>query len=212
MHEKRTMSKVLIVGCGGHGEVIADALSIGESNQKPIGFVDDNSSFWGKEVCGLPIYGSINQIHQIEYDELILSIGNNQIRKSIFEHLIAQGERFATVIHPHSTIATNVSIGQGTFIAAQAVIATGGSVGNNTIINTSSSVDHHNKIGHHLLIGPGVHLGGEVIVGDEALIGIGATVLPQRSIGEKAIVGAGAVVTTNVPAGLKVFGIPAKPR
>lgn len=204
--------RVLIVGCGGHGQVIADALFAQNGEQKPVGFVDDNSSLWGTEVCELPVYGATNQRYHIEYDSIIISIGDNQVRRTVFDQLITQGETLATVIHPCSTIATNVSIGIGTFVAAHAVVATGSLVGENSIINTASSVDHHNSIGDHVLIGPGAHLGGDVTIGGGALIGIGATVLPQRTVGANAIVAAGSVVTKDVPPGAKVFGIPAENR
>ncbi len=48
-------------------------------------------------------------------------------------------------------------------------------------------------------------------VGQGALVGIGATVMPGRSVGDWSVVGAGACVIEDVPAGVTVVGVPAKP-
>jgi acetyltransferase-like isoleucine patch superfamily enzyme len=56
-----------------------------------------------------------------------------------------------------------------------------------------------------------VHLGGEVRIGEGALIGIGAVVLPRVTVGAWSTVGAGAVVTSDVPPGVTVAGVPARP-
>ncbi|MGC4032786.1 MAG: hypothetical protein QM754_13845 [Tepidisphaeraceae bacterium] len=58
---------------------------------------------------------------------------------------------------------------------------------------------------------PGVRLAGRVTVGDFAFVGIGAIVLQCLAIGERATVGAGAVVRNDVPGGVTVVGVPAKP-
>lgn len=45
-----------------------------------------------------------------------------------------------------------------------------------------------------------------------ARIGAGAIILPGLTIGEGAVIGAGAVVTKSVEPGVRVFGVPARPR
>ncbi len=53
---------------------------------------------------------------------------------------------------------------------------------------------------------------GGVGIGEGALVGTGAQVLQYLHIGAGATVGAGAVVTRNVPEGLTVVGVPARPQ
>ena len=52
---------------------------------------------------------------------------------------------------------------------------------------------------------------GEVVIGERAMIGAGALVLPGVEIGDDATVGANAVVTKDVPEGVMVAGVPARP-
>jgi acetyltransferase-like isoleucine patch superfamily enzyme len=50
-----------------------------------------------------------------------------------------------------------------------------------------------------------------VTIGEDAHVGIGAVVIEGVSIGEGAFVAAGAVVVGDVPDGVRVAGVPARP-
>lgn len=203
--------RILIIGAGGHGQVIADILLCQQRAGQPIlplAFLDSDPTRHGREILGLPVLGDESQLGQIEHDAIILAIGRNAARQHLFEQF--SKEAFATAVHPSAIIAADVEIGVGSMICAGAIINTGARIGRNTIINTAATVDHHNLIGDHVHIAPGVHLGGDVRVGEGALVGIGAAVLPQSQIGAWATVGAGATVIQNIPAHTVAFGTPAK--
>jgi len=205
--------RILIVGAGGHAQVVADILlRMGDVDcpMRPVGYVDDDVGLHGKVLLGLPVLGSLKQIEQFEHDVLILAIGDNAIRRALFERLRSRGERFAAGQHPRATVAPGVSIGQGTVICAGAIVNTQSTIGANVILNTGCTVDHHNRIGDHAHIAPGAHLGGGVVVGEGALVGIGANVIPERTIGAWSVVGAGATVIDDVPGRATVVGVPAR--
>jgi sugar O-acyltransferase, sialic acid O-acetyltransferase NeuD family len=205
--------RVLILGAGGHAQVVADILLQAYragSSTYPLGFLDDNPALIGTTIMGLRVLGTIAQIDSIEHEGIIVAIGDNRTRARLFELIQAKGKQIVNAIHPTAVLASNVCLGCGVMICAGVVINTGSVIGDNVILNTGCIVDHHNRIGNHAHIAPGVRLGGNVTVGEGTLVGIGAVVLPQRTIGEWSIIGAGSVVTRDIPPYVTAVGVPAR--
>ena len=90
-------------------------------------------------------------------------------------------------------------------------VVTGSGIGRAAILNTGCTVDPHAQIGDYTHIARGVHRGGEVSIGGHTLVGIGAVVLPRCRVGAGCIIGAGAVVIGDVPDGVPMVGVPARP-
>jgi len=204
--------RVLIIGAGGHGQVVADILLRMRERAgtvEPAGYLDDNQSLTGRQFLGLPVLGTISALTSITHDAVVVAIGDNTTRRRLFEQLRSSGVQLATARHPDAVVAPDVTIGPGTMVCAGAVISPGAVIGSNAILNTSCSIDHHNQIGDHVHIAPGVRLGGEVVVAEGALVGIGATVMGRRRVGTWSVVGAGSLVHHDVPDGVKVVGNPA---
>jgi sugar O-acyltransferase (sialic acid O-acetyltransferase NeuD family) len=205
--------KIIIIGGGGHARVIADALMVC-SNLEPrinlLGFLDDDPGLTNFEVMGKPVLGKIQDIGQICHDAVVIGIGDNEIRRELFERLVFKGEKIVSVIHPNAIISPYANIGQGVVAFAGVVVNAGSKIGDNVILNTASSVDHNCTIESHTHICPGVHLGGTVTVGEGAFIGIGSAVIPNKNIGRWSIVGAGSVIIKDVPDRTTVVGVPAQ--
>lgn len=208
------MERVIIIGAGGHAQVVADILQCSRASgtsSVPIGYLDDDVRLLDKKFLGIPVLGRIDDIGMIDHDGVVVAIGDNAIRACTYTTLYQRGEKFIIARHPSAIIAPDIVIGQGTVICAGVIVNTGSVVGQNVILNTGCSVDHHNEIGDHVHIAPGAHLGGTVKIGNGTLVGIGATVMPGCSVGEYAIIGAGACVIESVTAGRTVVGVPARP-
>lgn len=206
------MQRVLILGAGGHAQVIANILlRMNETFGSccPIGYLDDNRELHGQTLLGLPVLGGMPDLPQIAYDALIVAIGDNYSRWKLFNRLQQQGVCFVIAMHPAAVIAPDVEIGKGTVIGAGVVVNPGSKIGNNVILNTACTVDHHNQIDDHVHIAPGVHSGGNVTIGEGTLIGIGATIMPHCRVGAWSTVGAGALVHADVPDHVVVVGVPA---
>jgi sugar O-acyltransferase (sialic acid O-acetyltransferase NeuD family) len=205
---------VVIVGAGGHGQVVGDILlAAGRSGEcvRAIGYVDDRSCSQLSLRANQTLLGTVAQLSEFPHDAVVVAIGDNETRARIMCALARAGERFVTARHPSAVVSEDVQSGDGTVLGARTAVVTGSHLGHGVILNTGSTIDHHTIVGDYAHIAPGVHVGGEVSIGPGALIGIGAVVLPRISIGAGAIVGAGAVVIRDVPPGVTVVGIPARP-
>ena len=211
--DQKHPNKVLILGAGGHAQVVADILLMNYESDKeifPIGYLDDDLSFKDKRILGIPVLGTISQLKDISHDSIIIAVGDNRERVSIFETLNQQGENLINAIHADVVISSQVDLGAGVVICAGVVVNTGSVIGDNVILNTACTVDHHNKIHDHVHLAPGVHLGGDVEIGEGTLVGIGSSILPQKKVGQWSVIGIGSVVTRDIPDKVVAAGVPAR--
>ena len=193
---------MILIGASGHAKVIIDILE--KSGQTVDFLVDTNENI--KQLCGIPV------IHQDEYKEelqheLILSIGENQLRKRLAAFF---STRFGKAIHPGAILASNVAIGEGTVVMVGAVVNSSTRIGRHCIINTAASIDHDCQIGDYAHISPNATLCGTVSVGEGAQVGAGAAVIPNVHIGSWAMIGAGTVVISDIPDHAVAVGNPAR--
>ncbi len=199
------MTRIVVVGAGGHGAIVADILQ-----DAVIGFVDDAPEKQGSTILGLPLLGPIASLASIEHDAIVVAIGDNHARRLLTERLLAAGERLATAIHPFTSIARSATIGEGAMISAGAVILPRAVIGRGAIINTKGSVDHDSVVGDFAHVSVGATVGANVGIGGESLVALGASVVSGYSVGARSIVGAGAVVVSDVPDDVTVLGVPAR--
>ncbi|MGP4064072.1 acetyltransferase [Oceanobacillus sp. M65] len=201
-------NKLLIIGASGHGKVIADiALRMNRWNE--IAFLDDNES--KKEIMELHVIGRFADISShIDNYQMIVAIGNNEVREQIFGHLEELGASIARLIHPNATIGSEVTIGMGSVIMAGAVVNSCTEIGKGCIINTGATVDHDNLIGDFVHISPGAHLAGTVHVGKASWVGIGSVISNNLNLVSHCVVGAGSVVIKDLKESGTYIGVPAE--
>lgn len=197
-------NRLIIVGAGGHGKVIADnAIRNGYTD---INFVDDHRI----EPCmGFPVLGKCSDLAALNdgQTDFVIGIGNNTVREIIAkQHQI----NWVCLVHPSAQIASHVSIGVGTVVMAGAVVNACAVVGKHCIINTGAIVEHDNRIEDFVHISPKAALGGTVSIGQKTHVGIGSVVKNNVDICEDCIIGAGAVVVKNITNPGTYVGIPAR--
>ena len=195
-----------IIGCGGHGRVVADiARAMGEH---PVSFLDDKPV---DAPADLPVDGPTLELLPAltGSHRFVVGIGDAAARRRLAEAVLAAGGELAVLVHPSAVIAHDVSLGEGTVVMAGAVINTGARVGRFAIINTGVTIDHDNIIEDNVQIAPGANLAGAVTCRQNAFIATGAVVIPRIEIGEGAYIAAGAVVTRSVRPRALVAGCPA---
>ena len=194
-----TSDKVFLYGASGHAKVVRDIANLSNINVPYL--IDDNPDI--SELDGL------NVVHSAEgLTPLIITIGDCQVRRSIVERL---GDRdFLTLVHPRSTLASTIQLGQGTVVMAGAILNPSSSVGNHCIINTGASIDHDCKIHDFVHIAPHCTLCGQVIVGEGTWVGANTTIIQGIHIGKDCYIGAGSVVVKDIPDGCLCYGNPAR--
>ncbi len=206
---------LVIWGASGHGKVVADAARAG-GVFAIAGFIDDDPALHGGSLLGLPILGGPQQLSGLKERGVtyaFIAVGRCATRMALGARALAAGLELATIIHPRATVAGDVlaEMGGGTLIAAGAVVNPGCRLGAHVIINTLAGVDHDCQLADGVHIAPGSHLAGGVTVGQGALVGVGAVVREGLRLGARCTIGAGAAVVTDVPEGVTVVGVPARP-
>lgn len=202
----RQKEKLLILGAGGHGKVIADC-AICTGGYTEIAFLDDvipTENFPYKYLGRMEQYKKYVE----EYD-MIVAIGKSRIRERYLEELIEAKASIPSIIHPKAIVSHSATIGLGTVVMPGAVINADVNIGKGVIVNTACSIDHDSVIDDYVHIAVGAHLCGEVNVGKHTWIGAGATVIQCISICESATIGAGAVVIRDIKKSETYVGVPA---
>lgn len=200
--------RLLIIGAGGHGRVVANiALEMGKWEQ--IEFLDDRKT--GSIFKNFKILGSTNDvIRYINSHDIFVGIGDNSIRQEFQDKLDKLGASIPTIIHPRSIIGKQVKIGKGAVVMGGVVINCCTDIGKGCIINTGATVDHDNNIQDYVHISPGANLGGNVKVGKKTWVGIGSTISNNVSVPGNTIIGAGATVIKSIKFDGIYAGVPAK--
>jgi sugar O-acyltransferase (sialic acid O-acetyltransferase NeuD family) len=191
------MNQVYLYGAGGHAKVVLDIL---KSNGIIVPEIfDDNPDI--NSFMGIPV--SQTDIRS----PLLISIGNNSVRKNIADRFDTSAYSPA-IRSKHAIISENVVMGKGTVVMQNVVIQSSVIIGKHCILNTKSSIDHDCMIQDYVHIAPGVILCGNVKIGEGSLIGAGTTVIPGVKIGKWSIIGAGSVVVKDIPDNVIACGNP----
>jgi sugar O-acyltransferase (sialic acid O-acetyltransferase NeuD family) len=194
---------IYLYGASGHCKVIIDIITTtGESKIK--GILDDNpkSDF----IFNIPVFNT-KDFETFDDKPLIITIGDNSIRKNIVENIPAV---YKIAIHPKSTVSGYAKIGEGTVVMAKAIVNPDAIIGKHCIINSGAVVEHDCTLDDFVHISPNATLAGGVEVGEGTHIGIGALVIQGVKIGKWVTIGAGSVIIKDIPDYAVVVGNPGK--
>ena len=209
------MSKLLVLGAGGHSKVVAEtALASGFATS--LAFLDDltTSVTPFPLLLGWPVIGPLSLSLQTEvlsqFDSAVVAIGDADLRLHWIHQLQTAGFCLPVLILPTALVSPSSQLGPASVVFAHAAVQAHVSIGTGAILNTGCSVDHDSQLADGVHLCPGSRLAGEVNVGSRTLIGIGASVIQQVRIGSDVTVGAGAAVVRDVPNNVIAVGVPAR--
>lgn len=205
--------RLLIVGAGGFGrEVLAWALDIPETarNWEFAGFLDDTAKTAERSASRFPVLGTAKDYRPEPRDVLVLAVGQPRAKLQLYDRLRERGARFGSVVHPTAVIAGTARFGDALIACPGALISNDAAVGHAVSLNAYASIGHDVNVGPGTTVSSYCDVTGRVTIGMGAFLGSRASVLPGLRVGEFAVIGAGSVVVRNVPAGITVFGVPAR--
>ena len=175
--------KLLLVGAGGFGRVVSETAVLNYD----CAFVDDGFGMC-TEICGVEVIGNTSDLPTLfgEYKKLIVTIGNNRVRESIYNIAVKIGYEFPNLVHPSTYISPYAKIGWGCVFLNHVTVQNGSVVGNGVLLNpgveihhdcsvddfdliyTNSVVRTYAKVGKRVRIGSNVTISNDAVVPDDA--------------------------------------------
>ena len=153
-------SDVLVVGAGGLGMSVVDALEAA-GRHTVVGFVDDRGPELGP-VLGLPILGRMSALEGLRtrHGLVVVALGDNQRRRAFADLASALGFELLTVVHPRAVVSRHAHLAAGALVMAGAVVGTCAQIGRCAIVNAGAVVDHHARVGDFAHLGVGACMAG----------------------------------------------------
>ena len=206
--------KVILIGGGNHLQYSIDIIEK-ENLYNIVGILDSIKEI-GEELFGYKVIGRQEEIERIieEYkiEGGIITVGDNYIRKIIFDSIISRVPdfKFVNAIHPSVIIGKNVTFGCGIIAMAGCIFNPGAKIGDFTFFATGAQIEHDCEVNDYASISAGSITGGHVKIGKYTAITLGVTIIDRLKIGENVVVGSGSLVTKNIPDNCLYYGNPAK--
>lgn len=205
------MKEIILLGCGGHAKSVVDAIE-SQKEYKIAGFLDNKRfSYRGYCVLGDDTIAKNLFEEGIRYAFICVGyMGKGLVRENLYTYLKNIGFKIAVIVDPSAVIASDVQVGEGTFIGKNSVINANAKVEKMTIVNTGAIIEHDCKVGAFSHISVGAVLCGNAVVGKRCFIGAGTTVIQGIDVTDDVMVGAGAVVSKNLDVKGIYIGVPTK--
>ena len=192
------MKRLLIVGAGGHGRSVAEAV-LAAGKYELVGFVDDAAPAL-QQVWALPVFGTTADLTRYrEYaDAAIVALGNNRLREALQHTLYAAGFELATVVHPQALVSPRAVIGEGGAIMAGAIVGTGAQLGAGVIVNCGAVIDHDGRVDDFGHLGVNAAMAGGSVLGRSAWMQAGSALGYGALVESGRVLGPGEVVNRTI--------------
>ncbi len=154
------MKSLLIIGCGGHGRIVAEAAR----DFRVVGFADDDPHKVGTTVDGWTVLGAWPDVAA---DTCVVAIGHNAARRVVFGKLMQARRAKGVVIAPGAVVDRRAEVGLGSVVRGGGVGRAGAVIGAEVLVKADALVDHDAVVDDH------AHVGLNSVVSSFARVGNG---------------------------------------
>lgn len=215
MGEQDRPLRVAVLGAGRGSAELIDFLRSKHPGAEIV-VLDDKHPGGPREVSGCPVVERLDGARErvAAGEKAALGIANSRqlgLRGEIAAKLALPDAGWLSYVDPQATVSTSAMVGPGVVVYPGARVATNARLDRLALVYYNAVVHHDVVVGEGAVLCAGVLLAGGVVVEEGAYLGIGCVVREGVRIGRRALVGMGAVVTRDVPPGVRVAGVPARP-
>ena len=208
------MSKdLIIIGAGGTGRQVADAIGDMTEEWNLLGYLDDDPLKQGKIINGAPVLGKIEDVVKYPNCYFQIILGNPQdlfIKKRFVQHLKIEMHHYATLVHPSAWVSRYAVIGRDTFVMPNSTIMPNVKVGDHVDVSSNVFIAHDTQIGDYVGMANSASIAGRVRIEEGAFIGANSSIKEDITIGQWSLIGLGSVVYKDIPSYQVWAGNPAK--
>jgi len=210
------MKQLIIIGAGGTGQdvagFVADINAQGPTYEC-LGFLDDDASKHGAELCGLEVLGPLSRAAEYPEASFVNCLGSPRTilqREPRVHELGIDDATFETIIHPSAIVAAGCSIGSGCIVYPFTHLGPGVELESQVVVLSHSVIHHHSRVGRFSIVASGCNVSGYVRIGASCYLGTGCSIRDGLQVGDGALVGMGSTVIDDVDPGTVVAGVPAR--
>ena len=182
---------LLIIGAGGHGQccmTIAERMKIFDK----VSFLDDDERYELSDI----VVGKIEDLDKFvnDYDSVFVAIGNNEVRKKLYDKARFLGYKLPILIDPNASVSKYCYIGEGSVIFPCAVLETnchvakGCIISSNTTINREAYISDYVSIHSNSVIRKRAHIGESTLIEGRCVISPDIIIKPYSYISEGRVV------------------------
>ena len=196
---KRKLS-CIIIGTGGHSRAVISLLKKSK-NYIIEGLIDISCDFdLSEKILDYPVIGGQDFLEILlrnKSNNYFLAIGENHIRKDIFNFLVQNDAKLPNLFDPYSFVDQSAEYGQGNIFFHNSYVGPLVKLGCNNIINTGCVVEHNSSVLNHCHLAPNSVICGNCEIDDLCFIGANSTVIDNIKICRGIKLGAGSTVTKS---------------
>lgn len=210
------MKKIIIVCAGAFGLellTVVEAINLeqrkknGQNVYDILGFIDDNThALDGKDVR-YSIIGGISNWKPLGDEVYAIGAAFGDVKMKLVSLLKQRGCKFETLIAPWSMVSPFSFMGEGCYVTAYSISA-GVRLGN--FVNVNASLLTPGTVIDDFSTTTGFTVVDNAKIGKRVFVGSHAVIQPGVTVADDAKITAGSIVTEDVPAGVTVFGVPAR--